>query len=286
MKSNKIAAVLVTFNRLDLLKPLISSLKNQTLKPDAIIVVNNSSTDGTEEWLSKQQDIITIKQKNLGSSGGQYTSMKTAYTMDYDWIWVMDDDVEPELNCLEVLMENPNENEVKSALRYTPENKPFLSEIIKVNMSNPFKSIWSKIISDDDIKNKETCVQGLTFEGPLFHRNVIEKIGYPENKFFIYGDDTEYSIRAIKAGFTLKMVSSAKLNRKLEAPDLNLEFSWKHYYMIRNLIAIDVLNGSSMVRWIRPWGYLLRWLMRCNSLENIKTVLNAFKDGYFYKSDN
>lgn len=286
MKSNKIAAVLVTFNRLDLLKPLIEALKNQTLKPDAIIVVNNSSTDGTEEWLGEQEGITTVKQENLGSSGGQYTSMKTAYDKGFEWIWVMDDDVEPELNCLELLMENANKYEVKSALRYTPNNEPFLSEITRVNMSNPFKSIWSEIINEDDIKNKEVRVEGLTFEGPLFHRDVIEKIGYPEKKFFIYGDDTEYSIRAVQAGFALKMVSGAKLNRKLEAPDLNLEFSWKHYYMIRNLIAIDVLNGSSMVRWIRPWGYLLRWLMRCNSIENIRTVLKAFKDGYFYKSEN
>jgi len=53
----KIAAVVVTYNRLELLKQCIDSIKNQTRKPDEIIVVNNSSTDGTLEWLNPNKDL-------------------------------------------------------------------------------------------------------------------------------------------------------------------------------------------------------------------------------------
>jgi rhamnopyranosyl-N-acetylglucosaminyl-diphospho-decaprenol beta-1,3/1,4-galactofuranosyltransferase len=50
----KIIAVIVTFNRLSLLKKCISAVTQQSRKPDEIIVINNGSTDGTESWLSQQ----------------------------------------------------------------------------------------------------------------------------------------------------------------------------------------------------------------------------------------
>src|SRR3990170_1109632 len=99
----KIAAVIVTYNRIQLLKECINALHIQTRKLEEIIVVNNSSTDGTLEWLNSQKDLTTITQENSGSAGGFHTGIKAAYEKGYDWIWCMDDDAEPELNALEEL---------------------------------------------------------------------------------------------------------------------------------------------------------------------------------------
>src|SRR3989339_336534 len=106
----KIAAVVVTFNRLTLLQECIESLRNQTHTLDEIIIVNNSSTDGTLEWLNAQKDLTVITQENSGSAGGQHTGIKTAYEKGYDWIWCMDDDAEPELNALEELTKFLSDN--------------------------------------------------------------------------------------------------------------------------------------------------------------------------------
>ena len=46
-----VACIVVTFNRLPLLKKCLNSIRNQTNKDFDIIVVNNGSTDGTKEWL-------------------------------------------------------------------------------------------------------------------------------------------------------------------------------------------------------------------------------------------
>jgi GT2 family glycosyltransferase len=127
---------------------------------------------------------------------------------------------------------------------------------------------------------------GITFEGPLFHRSLVEKIGLPEKKIFIFGDDTEFFIRAWKTGWKIFVYRDAKLNRKLN-PETDLtKFTWKTYYMIRNIIAIDVLHGNLAVRLIRPFGYLLRWLNRAKTPDDKKIVWKAFVDGYFYKSIN
>ncbi len=280
----KVAAVIITYNRLELLKEVVSAVKTQTLKPEKIFVINNSSTDGTAEWLASQTGIIIITSPNLGSSGGQHSGIKAAYESGYDWIWTMDDDVVPDSDCLEKLLSAITEADIRAPFRVTKENRPYFNDTIRLNLTNPFSSIWNSIISENNLKNDIIYAEGITFEGPLFRRSVVEKIGLPEKPFFIYGDDTEYFIRAKKAGFSIVIIRDAVLKRQLGYDDPRKALGWKLYYYVRNIIAIDVLHGTPSVRIIRPFGYLLKWLFRCKSFKNVKTVLKAFWDGYFYKS--
>ncbi|MCX6153957.1 MAG: glycosyltransferase family 2 protein [Candidatus Kapabacteria bacterium] len=282
----KVAAVVVTFNRLNFLKEIIEALRNQTYKLSAIFVINNSSSDGTAEWLSVQTDLTVITQDNVGSSGGQYTGIKAAYQTETDYIWIMDDDVVPESDCLSILMNDINETIILTPLRYTPDAVPYLNDTLKFNMTNPFKSIWESIIQELDLENNLIRAEGITFEGPLFHKSLIKSIGLPEKKFFIYADDTEFFVRAVNAGFKIYISSKARLNRKLNIPDSISTFNWKHKYIIRNIIAIDVLDAPMLTRIIRPFGYLISWLFRCNNFNDVKVTFRAFIQGYFYKSDN
>ena len=281
---NTVAAVVITFNRLGFLKEIVGALKNQTRKPDKIIIVNNSSTDGTTEWLSEQFDLYVVVQDNVGSSGGQHTGMKTAFERGFDWIWVMDDDVVPEPDCLGVLLKDLDEDTIRAPLRFTNEGKPFLNDAISYNLKNPFRSVWNNVVCEQDLNKKYIPAVGLTFEGPLINRKVIEKIGLPEFNFFIYGDDTEYFIRASRNGFKSVVATDARSHRKLPAVPQNKGYDWKQYYYIRNIIAIDVLHGSKPVRWIRPWGYFVTWLFRSRSFKELKITIKAFLGGYFYKS--
>ncbi len=283
----KIVAVVVTFNRLELLKKVIGALLNQTIPLMKIIVINNSSNDGTLEWLNNNNErLLIITQPNTGSSGGQYTGFKAASEIDCDYVWVMDDDVMAEKNCLEIMLQNKNEKSILLPMRYTKEGKKYINDTIKLNLTNPFKSIWTEIISEIYFNQKMIKVEGPTFEGPLFPINAIKKCGLPEKKFFIYGDDTEYFIRCKKNGFVSFIITDAKMQRMLEAPADMFEYNWKTYYYIRNIIAIDVLHCNFVVRTIRPFGYLFKWLTKCKTVKEIKITFNAFLDGYFYKSEN
>jgi len=282
----KIAAVVITYNRLEFLKELLQALKSQSYKLDAIIVVNNGSTDGTAQWLRTQTDLNIITQENLGSSGGQYTAIKTAYDLGYDYIWTMDDDVIPDNNCLKNLMEDISPEKIHTPLRHNPDKIPFENDVKHFNLTNPFKSLWNGVLKFDDLHSKKIELEGITFEGPLFHRNLIQDIGLPEKKFFIHGDDSEFFIRAKKKGYKIYLITSAKSYRKLKYIDPDIKFSWKHYYIIRNIIAIDVLHGNLPVRLIRPFAYLVKWLTHVRSFKELKVTLKAFINGYFYKSEN
>ena len=247
MKS-RVTAVVVTYNRLELLKKVIKSLENQTHSIDKIIVVDNGSTDGTKEWLGNLNYVNVIEQANTGSSGGQYTGIKAAYESGCDWIWTMDDDVIHDVTCLDYLMKVIDKTRIHAPLRYKDLNEPFYNDVKKFNLTFPFNGIWKGIFTKEDIQNEQIEAEGITFEGPIFHRSLVEKIGLPEKKFFIYGDDAEYFIRAKKAGFKILFEPAAII--------------------------------------LRPFRYLLKWLITSKSLNDLKITFKAFRDGYFYKSEN
>ncbi|MBX3044653.1 MAG: glycosyltransferase [Candidatus Kapabacteria bacterium] len=277
-----ISAAIVTYNRLDFLKKLIIALNNQSRKPDRIIVVNNSSTDGTSEFLETCDGIEVITQPNWGSSGGQFTSAKYCYETGSEWIWLMDDDVIPRTDALKNLLAAIDENRIHVPLRLNPDGKVNQGDTLELNYSNPFKSIWKRIIDAEIPTERIIPAEGITFEGPLFHRNLITDIGLPEFGFFIYADDTDFFSRAVKKGYKSFIISNAVSDRLLPVGELG-RFDWKTYYMIRNQIALDVLNAPFEVRVMRPFGYLISWLSRAKGLSEYKTVLKAFFDGYFYK---
>ena len=280
----KITAAIVTYNRLEFLKRLLTALKNQTHRIDRIVVVNNSSTDGTAEFLLNCEGIEVITQANTGSSGGQFTSAKYCWETGSEWIWLMDDDVIPRPDCLEKLIINITPDRIHAPIRLNPDGLVNQGDTLKLNYTNPFKSVWAEII---DIKIPEVDylpAQGVTFEGPLFNRNLISTIGLPEHDYFIYGDDTDFFSRAVKKGFKLHIIRSAVIDRLLSV-NKSSEFDWKSYYMIRNQIVLDVLNAPFHVRILRPFGYFITWLLRAGSLKNALTVIQASWDGYFYKSN-
>ena len=112
--ANKIAAVVVTYNRCDMLRQCIDALLAQTVSLDAIIIVDNNSSDKTFEIIKQMfLDIPLIKYtrlpKNVGGAGGFYEGLKKGYNLGFDWLWVMDDDAEPEQDALDKLIPGINQ---------------------------------------------------------------------------------------------------------------------------------------------------------------------------------
>lgn len=74
----KVTAVVVTYNRVNLLQRVVKALESQTIGLYKILVVNNGSTDGTKEWLDSQTNLTVIHQDNVGGSGGFYRGINEA----------------------------------------------------------------------------------------------------------------------------------------------------------------------------------------------------------------
>lgn len=297
---NTYAAVVVTFNRLALLKGCIDSLRKQTKPLDAIIVINNSSTDGTQQWLDAQADLIVIHQENGGGALGFYRGMKEAYVRNYDWIWMMDDDVDPLLNCLEeMISSNAHYQNQFDVLQ--PDRKFFNSESewrygSKFNFSNPFMPEATIPVKSSDFHDEEKIktIVSFPFEGPMFSRKVIEKVGWVDKRYFIFYDDTDYSARVYNAGFKVGFVRDAIMTKMINPPVNGISVDWKLYYRIRNQIIIDRKFGNTYIAISRAAFTNMQRVLAIGKLslrkktfsifpEHVSTVAKAMRDGFKFK---
>jgi len=205
----KIAAVIVTYNRLGCLKQCVQAVRRQSQPPDQIIIINNGSTDGTKEWLAEQEQLVVVTQENLGGAGGFYTGFKQAFDNGYDWIWSMDDDGLPTPDCLQQL------------LRYQDDDLTFRSPLAldiesPTNLAFELLPVGAKANITTKIQACDAAIAGLLpgiatpFNGILINRSIIAAIGLPLASLFIWGDEVEFQLRAQKAGFKVGIVTSAE----------------------------------------------------------------------------
>jgi len=255
--NNKIVAVIVTYNRLELLKEAIQAVKAQTELPKKVIIVNNNSTDDTKEYLeSIKSELITPVhlEENLGGAGGFYHGIKKAYNEEADWVWIMDDDTIATPTALEKLVNSP---------MFEP--KPMFEQI-------------GFLASQVDWTNGERCrmnIPSLSWEWNWFHdkypgcyrvnaasfvsilinRKAIERVGYPIKELFIWFDDWEYTQRISAHGdlpcFYVKdsvVVHKTPSNLGVSYADINENNIWKYKYGIRNEVSLTNTSKSGFVR--------------------------------------
>lgn len=191
-----VCAVVVTFNRKLLLCECLQALKLQTRPPDKILVIDNASTDGTAAMLFDtfpEIEVIRLAE-NTGGAGGFRAGMQAAFERGYEWLWVMDDDIETHPDCLERMLRYREHSDFIHVRRHY-QRVPY-----------PWESIWDlgrcvtrRTFKDDEsfVEGQEwICVNYACFEGALIRRNVVERIGLPDARFFIAGDDSVYGLLA------------------------------------------------------------------------------------------
>ena len=270
--NKKVGIVIVTYNRLALLKEVLDSLRNQTYPNRQIIVVNNGSSDGTLEWLNKQKDVITLTQPNSGGAGGFFTGMRYVAEHGFDYCWVMDDDVVCEPDALQELIhayaQKVNMGFVCSkviGIDGHPMNTPVVDDRATLNGC----ADYTDLISEFMIKVKEA-----TFVSVLCGVDVIRKVGLPYKEFFIWGDDTEYTMRISQQYECYMACKSVVVHKRTIQRELNFEtetdpFRRKMYfYLKRNAAFIDFkynkLYKSRVFRlrfYLRQYKYYLSLLL-------------------------
>jgi GT2 family glycosyltransferase len=190
MKS--VCIVIVTWNRLEMLKACVAAAKKNAAVAD-ILVVDNASTDGTHEWLGSQDGISVLSlPENTGGAGGFAAGMKWAYDRGYGWMWIMDDDVVPLEGALDVLAANKCRADVIQGAKYEADG----SECVFEGLVNPRTMRRRKIRVADVPKCGYVSCNVATFEGLFVSRRVVEVIGVPDASFFYGLDDLLYGYQA------------------------------------------------------------------------------------------
>jgi len=300
-KKETVCAVVVTYNRKNLLLECLEAIRRQTRPVDGIYIIDNASDDGTPELLKEKGYIPELPpfnisepyeiehkisnlvdgnpikvfyvrmHENTGGAGGFYEGVKRGYERGYDWLWLMDDDVTPHSSCLRELI---NESE-KNILSLLPIRVDLKGE--KINWFPFFSKVFLRSWNSNPKKSNT-----IYFEGFIMHRHLIERVGFPESKFFTVLDDTEYGLRISKVE-KVKYVDSAVLVRLL--PNSDAQPLYKRYYFFRNLFLLSKLMKipflwCSIIVFFQLFFSLLKTLfLEKQKMLAFKILIKSYIDG-------
>jgi rhamnopyranosyl-N-acetylglucosaminyl-diphospho-decaprenol beta-1,3/1,4-galactofuranosyltransferase len=208
---HSVAAVIVTYNRQQCLESCLEAVQGQTRMPEAVIVVDNASTDGTSNMVRQRYPGVTLIElsTNTGGAGGFNCGLKAAYRAGHEWFWLMDDDGVPDTDCLNRLLRlDMSRLLVRSPLVIDKDDHDLLS----FSLPSGDRSI-STVKQAHEVA-KGGIIEGAAspFNGLLLNRSAVAKIGFPIAEFFIWGDEVEYLLRVKRNGISIGTVVDAVLH--------------------------------------------------------------------------
>lgn len=234
--------VVVTFNRSQLLRGLLSSIRAMDPKPGRVVIIDNASSDDTTAVVDSFRDGIGAEivyrrlEHNTGGSGGFSEGMRTAYELGSEWIWLMDDDVEVLPDGLARMGRWAPRFKSVQGRRYDYDGSEFYWQYrIAERMGIPIPFAPSGFDAQGFREMNSGC-----FEGMFIHRSVVQQIGLPDPRFFIYWDDQTYGWLASRRT-TSVIVDEFVLRRTREIRQwdmgvrhLNASSNAYRYYIMRN----------------------------------------------------
>ena len=259
-----VAVVVVTYNRADLLSGMLAGLAAQTSLPDAVLVIDNASTDHTRQVLAQAPDALPLEvvttEENLGGAGGFHLGVRRAFDAGWDRVWLMDDDVVPAPDCLAVLM--GTDEDCLMAVREDRHGELVEKAALRFDLSNPLAIKPKTAMVETTYRTREAmpdrvALENVAFEGFMLRRSVIEEIGFPDPGFFIFYDDVDYALRIRATGRTIWGVRDARLVRQLDFDQQHDLGGWKGFYMYRNLFVVHQRYGANALVRLKPWLIVL-----------------------------
>ena len=282
---DKVAAVVVTYNRKDLLIQNINALFQQTQRNLLdILIIDNASTDGTKKqiqpYIESNQIIYVNTGANLGGAGGFHFGMKYAVEHGYQWLWLMDDDTIPAPAALEELLKKDNELQNKYGFL---SSKALWKDGTICTMNIQKETKWKRMKEFE----KENAIQYASFVSLFLRSSTVIKVGLPYKEFFIWADDWEYT-RRISKQIPCYYLPTSIVNHWcgsnigadiVTAPAERMD---RFNYMYRNDVVLyrqDGMDGKLYLI-IRNWTHRLRVILKSsNKKQKLAIIRKGTKEG-------
>jgi rhamnopyranosyl-N-acetylglucosaminyl-diphospho-decaprenol beta-1,3/1,4-galactofuranosyltransferase len=225
----RVLAHIHTFNDSAVIENLLEGLRRQTRQPDAIIVVDNASTDDTLDRVFPPNVTIVRNSVNTGSCGGVHIGLAYGLDQGFDWTWVFDADSVPEPDALENLLafyEGLTAAEQEricflasnmATATGVPKDQPMIFTNSGIEYV-PFNSAAPAIKADFFI-----------WSGLLFRMGAVREIGLPSRDYVIDFGELEYGYRAKQLGFESYMVKGSRVGPLGLAPLHSVILNFRRY---------------------------------------------------------
>jgi len=263
----RVAAVVVTYNRLPLLQQCLQALAAQSAHLEAIWVIDNASTDGTQtavQAMHLENLVYRNTGKNLGGAGGFAYGVKEAAMAGYDALWLMDDDTIPEPEALQNLLECDRKLEGKygwlSSRALAPDGT---DQPMNRQRKTPYTDV------EGYTENQVPAVMA-SFVSLFLRTDIVKKFGIPIADFFIWSDDWEYT-RRISKELPCYVASESRVVHAMKNPGTvniatDVPARWERYrYFYRNDVVLYRREG------MRGW----LWLLAKDLWHTVQVVLDS-----------
>lgn len=249
-------AVVVTYNRKDLLGQCIRCLLTQRGASCDVLVIDNASTDGTSTMVKEKFDLPSVRYENtganLGGAGGFQYGAKRAVQLGYDYVWMMDDDTLPTEAALSELFKADRELKGKwgflSSVAYWTDGS-----ICRMNIQK--RDIF-RHVGNSEYSSSFAKIKMCSFVSLLVKADVIRVVGLPIGEYFIWTDDYEFTGRISKE-YPCYMVPGSRVTHAMRT-HIRVNFAQddasrigRYHYIYRNDVHCYRQYG------IAGWCYIL-----------------------------
>jgi len=289
---SKVFIIIVNWNgRLDTLE-CIESIKNNDYLNYEVVIIDNGSKEKFQVTDSKIK--VIYNKKNLGFSGGNNVGIKYALKNKADYVLFLNNDTIVSNNFLSKMVEiaeKDNKIGIIGPKIYFPNSKKIWFAGGKINW------LYNKgtMIGYDEIDNgqydkpKIQETDYITGCCALIKKEVLEKIGLMPEEYFLYYEDTDWSLKAQKQGYKCVFTPEAIIWHKGSKSSIAESPSYI-YYHIRN----GLIMANKYAPWyIKPFIHIdASWRIKKQILKYIfmpkkriwvKYILLGIKDFYFNK---
>lgn len=277
----RVSAVVVTYNRRQLLSEALAALHAQSRPPDLVIVVDNGSTDGTAAAVRKEFPAVQLAEvgRNTGGAGGFAYGIALALSGAADLIWLMDDDTVPGPHALLTMLE--------ARARY-PARPPALiasSVLWTDGRAHPMNTPRTKPFATRQERRAAASVRCLpirsaSFVSILVDASECQRHGLPQADYFLWNDDFEFTTRLLRDNTGLLCPTSLVIHKTRTFGSTDIDPGERFFYEVRNKVWTLRANaplaplervlygGSTLRRWARTFvrsrdrGVLGRSLIR------------------------
>jgi len=204
-KQSKVSIIVITWNGIRHISDCLKSIQKSTYLNYEIIVVDNGSKDGTPELISKEFSQVKLirEKKNLGFTGGNNIGIKQSRG---EIIFLLNDDTKIHPRLIETLV---RELESSSKIGIVGPKIYFMGEPDKIwfaggkiNWARGESSHLGRNLTDKELNNdSKKEVDFITGCALMIKKEVIDKIGLLDNKFFAFYEDADWCQKAKKAGY-------------------------------------------------------------------------------------
>ncbi len=265
----RVVAVVVTWNRRELLVEALAALRRQSHVLSALVVVDNASTDGTDELLAGEAglDVVALE-KNTGGAGGFAVGIEQALTHGPDLVWLLDDDTIPTPDAARGLVRAWQEYAGPVGRRPAV----LASKVVWTDgrdhpMNTPRRKPGASAAEDRAAAGVQAVpIRSASFVSIMCDTRVIRERGLPLADYFLWNDDFEYSTRLIRDGVGLYCPASVVVHKTRVFGSTDADPGERFFFEVRNKVWLftrsrglrpaekAVYGASTLRRWGRTFA--------------------------------